>query len=280
MSYYYEDTSHYCYTDDGTPYNPTYYGDMSSDSSYYNNTPSDLPFEPIYHDDTPTGDLVYYDDTHSEPTTHFDNTTTWSPPTLSTSYEIACELEAYAEAAANRIYTEDEIHPAYRDHPDDHLQHEPDPPVLAEPHYKDETHQAYRDHSTNDNHEDASTSEYKDYDWIEYWYENGVISYEPPADPRFYIPSSHDNSSDEDLTEAVELIGHVINEYREWFTDEGDDPKLIKKWTPHLNLVMITGMPNPRDWRVRVSRVRVRVSIFSPVRKPAPVSRVCGFRFS
>jgi hypothetical protein len=101
MSYYYEDTSHYCYTDDGTPHNPTYYSDMSSDSSYYNNTPSDLPFEPIYHNDTPTGDLVYYDNTpgHSKPTTHFDNTTTWSPPPPSTSYKIACELEAYAEAA-------------------------------------------------------------------------------------------------------------------------------------------------------------------------------------
>jgi hypothetical protein len=238
MSYYYEDTSHYCYTDDGVPFNP----------DYYNNTPSN----PIYYDDITTHpDLLYHDEADS---THLYNATTWSSPPPSTSYEITCELEAYAEAAANRIYTEDKIHPAYRDHPEDHLrvQLKPDSPVLAEPHYEDETHLAHCDHLTNDNHEDASTSEYKDYDWIEYRYENGDISYDPPADPRFYNPSSHDNSSDKDLTEAVELIGHIINEHREWFTFKSDDPKLVEKWTPlldQLTLVSQQGDPNTTEDR-------------------------------
>jgi hypothetical protein len=39
--------------------------------------------------------------------------------TVPDAVEHALELEAYAEAAANRTYSWDEIHPAYRNHPID-----------------------------------------------------------------------------------------------------------------------------------------------------------------
>ena len=79
--YYYEDTSHYCYTvpthheDTSIPYDPHIYGNSSSDPVYYDESPS----EPVYYND------------------------------------IAPDVVAYVEAMLNRIYTVDETHPAYRD---------------------------------------------------------------------------------------------------------------------------------------------------------------------
>ena len=88
--YYYEDTSHYCYTvpthheDTSIPYDPHFYGNFPSDPVYYD----ELPPEPIYYNDS-VPDVIHYFETPS--------------------YN---ELEAYVEAASNRTYTADEIHPA------------------------------------------------------------------------------------------------------------------------------------------------------------------------
>ena len=175
MSYYYDDTSYdyynepVCYTDEGTPYNPDYYDPAPSNPTYYDDTPSN----PVYHADTPPYD----------------------------------ELEAYAEVASNRIYTEDEIHPAYRDHP------------------------------MSSNHEDPPTPEHhwEEYTWTRRKFDDGIIKYDPPTDPTFYIPSSHNNAPDWDLIQSIELIGFVIEDYNELFTREADDLDLIKEWTPNVD---------------------------------------------
>jgi hypothetical protein len=125
MSYYYEDNSYYCYSE------PTHYYDVSPEPIYHD----DFPPEPIYHDDFPP-ELIYHDDIPPEPVygdddfvyqdsntqsglAHFNDVTIWLPPPPPTSHEVVDELEldAYADAAANRSYSEDEIHPAYRDNP-------------------------------------------------------------------------------------------------------------------------------------------------------------------
>ena len=74
----------------------------------------------------------------STPAQHDDTPTTRSSPPLS-SVEQACELEAYAEAAANRIYFWDEIHPAYRDHPTDNYCEPMQSPVDDDEYYEDVT---------------------------------------------------------------------------------------------------------------------------------------------
>ena len=74
----------------------------------------------------------------STPAQHDDTPTTRSSPPLS-SVEQACELEAYAEAAANRIYSWDEIHPAYRDHPTDNYCELMQPPADDDEYYEDVT---------------------------------------------------------------------------------------------------------------------------------------------
>lgn len=67
----------------------------------------------------------------SEPT-HYDNITP-------NSIEHACELEAYAEAMANRTYSWDEIHPAYRDHLTDSYCEPSQPLTDDEEYYEDVT---------------------------------------------------------------------------------------------------------------------------------------------
>ena len=113
MSYYYEDTSHYCYTV------PAGYEDTSS---YSYSVPADYydsPPDPVYHDDTP------------------DDITNWSPSVPLTLYEV--EYEHELEANTEVIYYEEDLHPAYRDSPaDDYCE------PMRIPTW-DELHPAYRD---------------------------------------------------------------------------------------------------------------------------------------
>jgi hypothetical protein len=248
MSDYYEDTSYYCYSapahyvdtsyDDYSP--PAHYVDTSYDDyippaptpTYYVETPSyntdptycDTSSDLIDYDDTPSesyGDTVYpeslYYDEETEPI-HSDAVTTWSSP-----LSHAHELEAYADMAYNRTYTEDEIHPAYRVHP-------VDPP--SDPIY-------YYDTSpdmSNGNREEPPIPEHhwKEYTWKFHKFDGGIIKYDPPTDPTFYIPSSHDNAPDWDLVQSIELIGSVLKDYRDFFTGNADDDD-IEEWTPHVN---------------------------------------------
>jgi hypothetical protein len=230
MSYYHEDTSHYCYTvpahyvdapsyDNYTPSAPT--------PTYYVETSYDTPADPIHYVDTSPYD----------------------------------ELEAYAEYASNRIYTEDEIHPAYLVHladpPSDPIYYNDTPPNLifhadiipddeleayAEAasnkiYTEDEIHPAYRNHVSNDNHEDPPIPEHhwKEYTWKVLKFDGGrIIKYDPPTDPTFYIPSSHDNAPDWDLVQSIELIGSVLEDYREFFMRAADDDD-IEECTSRVN---------------------------------------------
>ena len=86
MSYYQDDNSYHYYSE------PAYDEDTSNYSYSILNHDNYSPSEPIYYDHDNTLDTVHYADT-----------------------PLYNELEAYAEAASNRTYTEDEIHPAYHD---------------------------------------------------------------------------------------------------------------------------------------------------------------------
>lgn len=108
MSYYYEDTSHYRYSV------PAHREDMPH---YYHTMSTQLV------------DTSQY--SFSEPT-HYDNITP-------NSIEHACELEAYAEAMANRTYSWDEIHPAYCDHLTDSYCEPSQPLTDDEEYYEDVT---------------------------------------------------------------------------------------------------------------------------------------------
>ena len=231
---YYEDNSYYCYSEpvygyDIAPSDPVYYDNSPMDSVYYEDTPTDL--DPIYDEDTPSNP-IYYDIT-LDPTGYADTP----------SHD---ELETYAEAASNRTYSEDEIHPAYRDQPtgSDHTYFS-NTIIPSE----DEIHPTYHNPPTNDNYEDLLTivepledpsnydhdHSYKDYTWTVHKFDNGVIRYNPPTDPTFYTLSSHDNAPDEDLVETVRLTGIVLEEYREFFIREADDPEWIEEMKPRFN---------------------------------------------
>jgi hypothetical protein len=82
-------------------------------------------------------------------------------------------------------------------------------------------------------HEDTA-NHWKEYTWTVLEFDGGIIKYDPPTDPTFYILSSHDNAPDDDLTQSIELIASVLEDYREWFTGEADDLD-IKEWTPQVN---------------------------------------------
>lgn len=248
MSYYYDDGSYYSYTDTV----PTHYEDSSTYSysvptDYYPNPEPtyyhDPPSDPIYQDDfspEPTycdDDLVYHDNDTQTELAHFDDATAWSSPPPPMTYEVVDEdeLEAYAEAASNRTYFEDEIHPAYRDNPingNDSTEslNTFEPPDI-------ETYPVNHAHPTDSNHEDSSDSEHhwEEYAWTTLEFDGGIIKYDPPTNPTFYIPSSHDHAPDDDLTQSVERIGLVLDDYREWFTREADDHDLIEEWTPHVD---------------------------------------------
>jgi hypothetical protein len=204
MSYYQEDTSHYCYTDDGIPFNPAYYG----------NTPSD----PVYYDDPTHPDMLYHDE--AEPT-HLHDATTWSPPLLPTPHRAVDEreLEAYAEAAANRTYTWDEIHPAYRDLLlDDNGEDstDPDPPpghwIQARPIELLTTHIPF-----DESPEDYAESIYLPTDGDEY-------AYVMEGDEDIEV-------TDEYLEQVAQQIAAVRKQMAEWDAEDAAEDALEKQVT-------------------------------------------------
>jgi hypothetical protein len=284
MSYYDENTPYYCYSVpahyydtisaptstqyDDTPSEPSHcvdtsYDDhtpnppISSSDTYYDDTHSDF----AYHVDTPS-----YDDVHPGPSCYVDDNSfvdgnleadTWLPPLSPTSHGIENEreLEAYAEAAVNRILTLDEIHPAYLNHSltlpvseSNHPDHHCPPPS------SDEIHPAYLNHPPTLpvlNHPDRhcpplSTTylrrpvsyHYDDYYWTTHSSANGV-KYDPPSDPTFYDTTSHDCASDEDLADTAQRIETVLEERREWDVEDAVDfPELIEERKPCYNQLM------------------------------------------
>jgi hypothetical protein len=131
MSYYYEDTSHYSYTipahyedtsnysysvpaDYNLPSEPVYYDDTPSDPIYYDDFTSD----PVYYDNT-ISDHIYDDNTRLEPTFDDDQFSPISPTSYELEYEPELEANHDAEAVAEAIYYEEDIHPAYLDPPAD-----------------------------------------------------------------------------------------------------------------------------------------------------------------
>ena len=93
----------------------------------------------------------------------------------------------------------------------------------------------------NDNQEDppAPRHHWEEYTWTVLRFDNGIIKYDPPTDPTFYIPSSHNDAPDWDLMQSIELIASILEDYREWFTREADDLDLIEEWTPHVDLLTL-----------------------------------------
>jgi hypothetical protein len=151
MSYHYEDTSHYCYSAPAHYVDTSYDDHSSSTPIYHVKTPVyDTPPYPVYYED-PLPDPLYYDDNLSDPVYHVDipldpiyhvDTPTYDDedrpePPLSHGIVDELELKLYVEAASSRIYSYDEIHPAYRNTPSDitppiELYYEPSPPPALE----------------------------------------------------------------------------------------------------------------------------------------------------
>jgi hypothetical protein len=102
MSYYYEDTSHYCYSV------PAHYVDTPSYSFYY-----ETPPEPVYHDDI-TPEPTYYGETLSEPVYYND---VHLEPIYYDIDHPQLEHNMDSDIPVIEYYHEDEVHPAYRDHP-------------------------------------------------------------------------------------------------------------------------------------------------------------------
>jgi hypothetical protein len=218
MSYYYGDTS---YSDHGEP--GYYY--TADTPSYDANTPSYDDYTPSNDDYTPSYEEIhpaYYD--HLVASNYDDNLL----PQPS-SYKIidADELELYAEAAANRVYSYDDVDPSYLDNPTDSYTDSPNTVELLE----DKTHPTYHDSSY------SGSNTWTEYTWIARDLGNGIAKYNPPTDPTFYIPSSHDNAPDWDLVQSIELIAPVLEDYREYLTRVPDDLELIEE-TNQLTLVL------------------------------------------
>ena len=66
-----------------------------------------------------------------------------------------------------------------------------------------------------DNYEELPTLEnhWEEYTWVCRRSADGVIMYDPPIDPTFYTPSSHDNAPDWDLVQSIDLIATVLEAY-------------------------------------------------------------------
>jgi hypothetical protein len=70
---------------------------------------------------------------------------------------------------------------------------------------------------------------YDDYVWTQYDFPNRV-RYNPPSDPSFYNTTSHDRTSNDDLTDTAQLIEQVLEEWREW--DTVDSHEVIEGQKP------------------------------------------------
>jgi hypothetical protein len=112
------DYHYYDYGDDG-------YGNYETEADQvygYNEEVEPTHFDEYRDYEAETDDIYGYDE-EAELAHLNNNTFTWllPPPPMPTPFETVPEheLEAYAEAASNRILNWDDIHPAYRDHPTD-----------------------------------------------------------------------------------------------------------------------------------------------------------------
>lgn len=175
---------------------------------YYGNSPS-------YDDDTPS-DLPY-NNNEAEPIHPGYYTTTWLPPSNSSStpygIENERELEAYAERATNRIWTWDEIHPAYRDHPAD------DP--YADVTYTEATDEPPPEHWIQARPTQLLTTHLPIDNFLpveNYTEWSEPIMIHPPTDEGEY-----DEISDEYLAQVAQRIESVRRQMREWETEEVDD---------------------------------------------------------
>jgi hypothetical protein len=127
MSYYYEDASYYCYSVPAR---------RDNTSHLYHSTSAQLVDTSQYSFSTPTRNNITPNSVYYNNSSY--NATSWSSP-LSSGIVHARELEAYAEAASNRTYSWDEIHPAYRDHPTDNYCDPIQPNVDDDEYYEDVT---------------------------------------------------------------------------------------------------------------------------------------------
>ena len=192
MSYYYEDTSHYCYTV------PAGYEDTSGYSysvpaDYYNSPP-----DPIYYDNTPT-DIIHY----------ADDTTVWSPSVSPTSYEVEYEHDLGANTEA--IYYEEDLHPAYRDPPaDDYCE------PMRIPTW-DELHPAYRDPPADPVYESIQPTM------------TSPTADNPPHEPIPPLTNSYDEFStctDEELEEKMHYYEEMLQEMVDWDIEDEENKAL------------------------------------------------------
>ena len=241
MSYYYEDTSydqynapvhyvdthsHYDYTPATTTYThyddaPSYVDNTLVDPTYYDDTPADHTY---YVDIQPSADSLSYEDISTDPAYYDDTPLDPSYYVEAPSYDNVAHsdtLQSYVEEAANRIYTYDEIHPAYRDNYEDSV----DTQAVESSHdYATAVHPLAsipdtRIYSDDETHLLAAyvpdpnrSSYYNDYIWIRHNTVDGP-KYDPPSNPSFYVTTSHNHASDDDLTETAELIEAVLEEW-------------------------------------------------------------------
>ena len=217
MSYYYEDSPHYCYTA------PTHYED-TSDYGYSAPAHYDSPSNPVYYDDsnfTHHDDVTIHEDDH-HPYPSYDDAETYLDPSYyddtslheDSSPQLDSELEL---PPIIELYYEHEVHPAYRDNLVNYDYENSSNPVIQSIPPQNETHPVYHDHSAGVNHRDTLEPEYyyKDYTWTvpEFTSKNRL---DPPSDPTFYDTASHDHASNADLTDTAKRIEAVLEEWRLW----------------------------------------------------------------
>ena len=189
MSYYYEDTSHYCYTI------PAHYEDTSS---YRYSTPADY--------DSPS-DPVYYDDTPSNPTHYVGNIPNWSSSVSPTSYEVKYKQELNNDGEV--IYYEEDIHPAYHDSPADIYEEPMQIPTW------DKLHPVYRNPPADINHEPIHSLT-----------SNILEPSRPPSDD---ICGYIDSFTDEELAQETQEVEEMLEEMRVWDIEDEQNRTLGRK---------------------------------------------------
>jgi hypothetical protein len=212
MAYYDEDSSYYCYSTPAHYVNTSSYDDYIAPvptSTYYDDSLSyDISPDPAYYHDTPS----YAEDISPDP-----------------------------------IYFEDEVHPAYRDHPDEEtkpdwsspLSHEDELEVYAEiacerTYSEDEIHPAYLDHPVADYHEDPTELIQPHTTCIT------ERQSEPICSPT-NLYSGHDNSSNDELTKHAEYLEELLDEMRVWDVEDAEN-KALGRIVPGMN-------PPPEPYR-------------------------------
>ena len=249
MSYYYEDTPHYCYTvpahyEDNSHYSysvPTHYSDPTPNPVYY-----DSPSEPVYYDDTPAdssyyvdspSEPIYYDDTSTDPSyyvdspldpNHYDN-----PPSDSfyyedtTSYRIEEEYipDTHIEATVNATPTWDSIRPAYYGLPATSSRI-----TLQSPTSCTTVDKSPQDDAVID------TEPFILYPYPSpHWFHYGDDSYRKPELWDINSITCYDNFSDNELVKEVERIVAVLKELTNWDIEDEKDDVLPPHWQTYRN---------------------------------------------